>query len=310
MSNEVNFDIQAQEVDFDIMEGGPYTLPPASSDALGGVKADPKQASDTQPVRIDDDGKLWTATGGGGSATDVQINGTSVVSDGVADIPYAEAGNSASNGKFGLVKPYSASFYTNANGILMPAGVSDSAITGRYSAYIIQPSNIDKAVTAVLTDGKAPALSDAQKAAAQSWLGVSGGSDAWEVVSDVELTEALSQFSTTFDTPVKKARLTVWSKQNVSGWKTAIINNKTAFVFNSDTGTNRAITLTLDSTNENGYIIVDVMEYQNIANGINGGHSSKTFRDLAGISSGITKIGFSTAALFPVGAVVKLEVVR
>lgn len=46
--------------------GGSYILPPASSNALGGVKADPKQSGDTQPVRIGTDGKLWTANTGGG----------------------------------------------------------------------------------------------------------------------------------------------------------------------------------------------------------------------------------------------------
>lgn len=40
-----------------------YNLPEATANALGGVKADPATASDTQPVRIDDSGKLVTAAG-------------------------------------------------------------------------------------------------------------------------------------------------------------------------------------------------------------------------------------------------------
>ena len=46
-----------------------YTLPQATSDALGGIKADAATAEDTQAVRIGADGRLYTApsTGGGGS---------------------------------------------------------------------------------------------------------------------------------------------------------------------------------------------------------------------------------------------------
>lgn len=46
-----------------------YTLPQATSDALGGIKADAATAEDTQAVRIGADGRLYTApsSGGGGS---------------------------------------------------------------------------------------------------------------------------------------------------------------------------------------------------------------------------------------------------
>ena len=54
--------------------GTPYTLPEASSDALGGVKADAVEAADTQPVRIGGDGKLYTAPGVG---TSIGITGAS-----------------------------------------------------------------------------------------------------------------------------------------------------------------------------------------------------------------------------------------
>ena len=46
-----------------------YTLPQATSNALGGIKADAATAEDTQAVRIGADGRLYTApsSGGGGS---------------------------------------------------------------------------------------------------------------------------------------------------------------------------------------------------------------------------------------------------
>ena len=46
-----------------------YTLPQATSDALGGIKADAATAADTHAVRLGADGRLYTApsSGGGGS---------------------------------------------------------------------------------------------------------------------------------------------------------------------------------------------------------------------------------------------------
>ena len=54
--------------------GTPYTLPQASQDALGGIKADAAETADTQPVRIGGDGKLYTAPGGD---TSIGITGAS-----------------------------------------------------------------------------------------------------------------------------------------------------------------------------------------------------------------------------------------
>lgn len=56
-----------------------YTLPQATADALGGIKADAATAEDTQPVRIGADGKLKTKPTGGTSITvDSELSSTSV----------------------------------------------------------------------------------------------------------------------------------------------------------------------------------------------------------------------------------------
>lgn len=54
--------------------GTPYTLPEASPNALGGIKADAAETADTQPVRKGTDGKLYTAPGGD---TSIGITGAS-----------------------------------------------------------------------------------------------------------------------------------------------------------------------------------------------------------------------------------------
>lgn len=55
-----------------------YTLPQATADALGGIKADAATAEDTQPVRMGADGKLRTKPTGGSTVTvDNKLSSTS-----------------------------------------------------------------------------------------------------------------------------------------------------------------------------------------------------------------------------------------
>ena len=70
----------------DMPSGGEYALPAATADTLGGVKAEPATENDTQPVRIGEDGMLFTAPGyGGGDAWEL-----------IADITFEEQVNSFS----------------------------------------------------------------------------------------------------------------------------------------------------------------------------------------------------------------------
>ena len=69
----------------DMPSGGEYALPLATAETLGGVKAEPATEDDTQPVRIGEDGMLFTAPGGGGDAWEL-----------IADITFEEQVNSFS----------------------------------------------------------------------------------------------------------------------------------------------------------------------------------------------------------------------
>ena len=64
------------------------TIPAATVDTLGGVKAEPATEDDTQPVRIGEDGMLFTAPGGGGAGGDAW--------ELIADITFEEQVNSFS----------------------------------------------------------------------------------------------------------------------------------------------------------------------------------------------------------------------
>lgn len=66
-------DVQKNQARANIGAGTPYTLPQATAEAIGGVKADSAEAADTQPVRIGVDGKLYTAPGN----TDISLGLTS-----------------------------------------------------------------------------------------------------------------------------------------------------------------------------------------------------------------------------------------
>lgn len=67
-------DAQKAQARANIGAGTTYTLPEASPDALGGIKADAAETADTQPVRKGTDGKLYTAPGGD---TSIGITGAS-----------------------------------------------------------------------------------------------------------------------------------------------------------------------------------------------------------------------------------------
>ena len=53
-----------------------YKLPVASADTLGGIKAEPATEADTQPVRIGEDGMMFTVPGGGGEKWETIVDYT------------------------------------------------------------------------------------------------------------------------------------------------------------------------------------------------------------------------------------------
>ena len=84
-----------------------YTLPPMTGTALGGAIADPAQESDTQPVRIGADHKLYTAPGGASSSSDV-LYVTLTMGEGgtiTADKTFAEITEAAGSGMCVIARP-------------------------------------------------------------------------------------------------------------------------------------------------------------------------------------------------------------
>ena len=109
------------------------------------------------------------ADGGGGGISDVTVKGTSIVADGVANVPAADS-------KQGIGVVYAHQNYgvkCNDNGLISVASASVSAIDARTTNFNpIVPQNLNYAVTATLTDANHITLNDEQKQTAQDVLGI------------------------------------------------------------------------------------------------------------------------------------------
>ena len=101
---------------------------------------------------------------------DVQANGTSILTNGVADIPKAETG------KLGLTScynPWVGGLYVGTDGIMRIVQAPTTDIDSRATApRPITGNNLDYAVKAAMCDGKGAAWTDAEQKAARKRMGV------------------------------------------------------------------------------------------------------------------------------------------
>lgn len=106
---------------------------------------------------------------------DVQLAGKSVLANGVAVIP------SASEAAAGVVRPYSwDGTKIDSAGRIGLFKATQTHIDNRVSSTAIAPTNIDYAVTAAMCDGKGPAWTAAQQAAARERMGIADSAVALE----------------------------------------------------------------------------------------------------------------------------------
>lgn len=116
------------------------------------------------------DGTTWKlqAGGGGGTITDVQVNGTSVVTSGVANIPLISSSN------FGVAKVSETSYGIGAysTGHIFISSAPENIIVAKASGYRpIVPSNLDIAIREGLGNYSGTAWTDAYKASARTTIG-------------------------------------------------------------------------------------------------------------------------------------------
>lgn len=114
---------------------------------------------------------------GGGAVEDVQINGASIVGDGVATIPILK------RGKFGLPFIEAIDSSRESNGIDVDDHFGNIKvipsptwrIDGRNTCTVITPPNLDYAVKAAMCDGKGEAWTADEQAAARERMGIPSG---------------------------------------------------------------------------------------------------------------------------------------
>ena len=130
-----------------------------------GKAADAKATGD-KIAEIND--QLAELKEGGGNPVDVQINGTSIVESGVANIPLA------AHDKVGVLKIGGVSYglYIGANGVLTLSPASQSDIAEKTNTYKpLSPKHLDYAIKVGLTTNT-ETLTDAEKESACEWLSV------------------------------------------------------------------------------------------------------------------------------------------
>ena len=99
------------------------------------------------------------------TVTDVQVNGTSILNDGIANIPIA------SNNRLGVVFPAGFGVMVTASGALAINKATDALINAKANNFQpVVPSNLDYAVKVGVTTNKNN-LTDDEKTNACNWLG-------------------------------------------------------------------------------------------------------------------------------------------
>lgn len=115
---------------------------------------------------------------------DVQVNGTSILTNGVADIPKAEPG------KLGLTScynPWVGGLYVGTDGIMRIVQAPTTDIDSRANApRPVTGNNLDYAVKAAMCDGKGAAWTSAEQTAARSRMGLN---KAYELIEEIVLEE-------------------------------------------------------------------------------------------------------------------------
>lgn len=119
---------------------------------------------------------------------DVQANGTSILTNGVADIPKAETG------KLGLTScsnPWVGGLYVGTDGIMRIVQAPPTDIDSRATApRPVTGNNLDYAVKAAMCDGKGAAWTADEQKAARERMGVD---KEYELIEEITLTENATQ---------------------------------------------------------------------------------------------------------------------
>nr|DAI88712.1 MAG TPA: nucleoid-associated protein [Caudoviricetes sp.] len=115
---------------------------------------------------------------------DVQVAGTSVMTDGVANVPIANKGG------LGVSSVDDYSIGTTDAGVLFLYNSRNGDIDARSANIAVTPYNLDYAVKAAMCDGKGAAWTDAEQKAARERMGVD---KSYELIEEIVINESVAQ---------------------------------------------------------------------------------------------------------------------
>ena len=139
---------------------------------------------------------------------DVQIDGKSIVQDGVAEIPILNT----DDGQFGVVKTRKLIYGigANVNGELFVHEANNVNIDYRQQYRAITPYTMDYAVKAAMCDGKGVAWTAEEQAAARERMG------AWTTIADITLDEDVNIIDTVSVQGYRKYSVVVLLSQHIT----------------------------------------------------------------------------------------------
>ena len=185
-------DYQITESDYEaIAEKSAEKLQPTITE-LNNTKVGYSEVVNNQLLMYSDDTKkklLATLDLPSDGVNDVQINGTSIVADGVADIPLANSS------KTGVVKTdANLGVSATSDGRLFTFSAENSLIDRRDNAYrAITPKYLDYAVKAAMCDGKGAEWTAEEQAKARARIGEAQ----FELIEEITLTESVKAIKRT-----------------------------------------------------------------------------------------------------------------
>lgn len=186
------YDGKTGTMHFGIPEGRPGRDGTDGTDGAPGAKGDKGDPGEQGPKGDPGSDASVTAENieaalGYAPVKDVQVAGSSVLMDGVANVPMADVG------VFGAIKfgaAQSTGFWVN-NGVPYLSYATDAEISGRTGQRkTIVCTNLDYAVKAAMCDGKGAAWSSAEQKAARERMGVD---KPYELIEEITLTEDIGR---------------------------------------------------------------------------------------------------------------------
>lgn len=131
----------------------------------------------------------WVDEPSGGSSLDIQIDGQSIVKDGVAEIPLCTKTKDPGLVTIDLYSSNGGLYRANYNtGLIRVAKANNMSLTERNNEFCpVVPANLDYAVKCAMCDGKGAAWTSEEQANARKRMGAE--SSDWELACDVTLEE-------------------------------------------------------------------------------------------------------------------------